>query len=179
MTKKIYFVRHAESEANAAAIMAGSGHDIPLTDLGKQQAMQAGKDLKSKKIELLVCSPMIRTRQTAEIIAKEIGYNPNKIVFNDLLVERGYGWYEAKPVKIYAEHRHAETLREGIETTEQLLARAQALIKEASKYKEQNILLVSHGSFGRMVKVAVQQRDHSHFHVIDHIGNAEVFEFSL
>ena len=97
--KKIYFVRHGESEANAQGLAAGSEFDTPLTDTGRAQARRAGQDLKDKKIQLIVASTMDRALGTAKIIAKEIGYDSNKILTNKSFVERGMGIYSGGPEK--------------------------------------------------------------------------------
>src|SRR5436309_1380376 len=69
LMKKIYFVRHGESEANSLGLSAGSEFDTPLTNFGREQARKAGQELKDKKIELIIASPMERTVETATIIA--------------------------------------------------------------------------------------------------------------
>lgn len=177
--KKIYFVRHAESEANAAGIMAGSEHDIALTKIGEAQAERAGKDLIGKGIEVIIASPMIRTRQTAEIIANEIGYDKGEIVFNELLVERNFGRYEAALHKNYIKDLRVGNVHESVEDDETIYGRAKELLEYVNSRDEKTILLVSHGSFGRAVKVASKKLDHSHVKTVDSIGNAEVFEFEI
>lgn len=176
--KTVFFVRHAESEANAAGLMAGM-LDTPLSSKGKQQAKQAGKDLSNKSIELVVCSPLTRTRQTAEIIAKEIGYDPTKILANKAFIERSFGPYEGRTFKEYLAHNEANTLLDGMETTEEIYQRVKVGFDWLSKQKANTILLVSHGATGRMVKVVAQKKEHSHFHSIERLGNTEIFEFSL
>lgn len=47
--KTIYFMRHGQSEANAAKLVAGGGLDSPLTRLGMVQAAKVGRQLKDKK----------------------------------------------------------------------------------------------------------------------------------
>jgi len=176
--KTIFLVRHAESEANAAGLMAGT-FDTPLTPKGKRQAKIAGKNLNGKKIELIVCSPLTRTRQTAAAVAAEIGYDADKIKLDPLLIERNYGPYEGRPFTEYLEHQQKGKLQDGIETNEQLFERVQKLMSKIKRMPEKRILLVSHGSTGRMIKLVVQNLEHSHFHTIDRIGNAEVIEFDL
>jgi broad specificity phosphatase PhoE len=68
--KKIYFVRHGESEANVKKIVAGSETDAAITEKGRVQAEKAGQELLDKKIELIVSSPLTRTKETATIIAR-------------------------------------------------------------------------------------------------------------
>ncbi len=73
----IYLIRHGESEANAAKKL-GLSIDKPdyacyLTDLGKQQAEDAAKQLKlSIQEAAFYTSPFWRARQTSEILEKHI-----------------------------------------------------------------------------------------------------------
>jgi uncharacterized phosphatase len=179
MPKTIYFVRHAESEANAAGLMAGSGYDVPLSEVGKIQAQKAGVDLKGKGIELVIASPMIRTMQTATIIANEIGYDIEDITTDERFVERGYGPYEAQSFEQYSHDAETNSLKPGIEALEDLQKRVEQGLASVRNLEATKILLVSHGTTGRMVKVIAQKLPHGHFHTIDGIGNAEVFEFTL
>ena len=69
MNKKIYLIRHAQSEANAAYDLANEViYDAKITPLGKQQALMARDKLKNINFDLIVCSPLTRTLQTLSII---------------------------------------------------------------------------------------------------------------
>jgi probable phosphoglycerate mutase len=70
--KNFYFIRHAETEANAAQIMCGGGVDTPLTQLGIEQANKAQEILltyhQNQPISHIIHSDMKRTRKTAKIL---------------------------------------------------------------------------------------------------------------
>lgn len=70
MTKKIYLIRHAQSEANIAADLDNPTYyyDAPITKAGEKQALNAKEKLKNINFDLMVCSPMTRTLQTFDII---------------------------------------------------------------------------------------------------------------
>lgn len=178
MSKTIFFVRHGESEANAAGLMAGT-YDTSLTAVGHKQAQKAGSELKEKNVELIVCSPLMRTRQTAALIAEELGYEPKKIVENELFIERNFGPYEGRAFQEYLDHDQAGTLEDGIEEVEKLHARIVEGFEWLKSRPEKTILIASHGSTGRMVKLVAQNLEHSNFHMIERMGNTEVYEFSL
>jgi len=67
-----YFIRHAQTEANAAQIMCGGGVDTPLTSLGIEQAHKAQEILKQhhaqNPVSQIIHSDMKRTRKTAQIL---------------------------------------------------------------------------------------------------------------
>lgn len=67
--KRFYMIRHGQTEANAARLMAGS-IDSPLTEFGRQQAIAAQKTvaaLQNKPVAIFH-SHLSRARDTAHII---------------------------------------------------------------------------------------------------------------
>jgi len=90
-----YFVRHGQSEANEAGIIAD---ETPaLTIKGIEQARTVGMDLQGKGIKAVVCSPYLRARQTAQIIADGLDLSTGHIIVIDELRERSLGDKEGKP----------------------------------------------------------------------------------
>src|SRR2546427_11702585 len=67
-----YFVRHGESEGNAARIFTGQS-DSPLTGRGRRQAAAVADELAKVKFDRIVSSDLARSRDTAEVIAKRRG----------------------------------------------------------------------------------------------------------
>ena len=67
-----YFVRHGESEANAAQRFAGQT-DSPLTDLGRRQAQAVADALAAVRFDRVVSSDLSRARDTALAIARRQG----------------------------------------------------------------------------------------------------------
>jgi phosphohistidine phosphatase len=68
-----YFLRHGP--AADAATYSGSDFDRPLTPDGSKRIAREAKALADLKpeIDAIVSSPLVRARQTAEIVAKELG----------------------------------------------------------------------------------------------------------
>ena len=90
--KEIYLVRHGETEWNRLGKHQGSEADIPLNFNGQKQAIKIGTYLKNyrikqKQFDCICSSPMIRTRETCEIIKGIIGFEGD-IQFHDALKER-------------------------------------------------------------------------------------------
>ncbi|WP_222932802.1 histidine phosphatase family protein [Nocardia yunnanensis] len=74
--ESLTMVRHGQSVANAAPFTGAdefltgtSDADVPLTELGRQQAAAAGRRLATvePRFDLVLCSPYVRTRETARI----------------------------------------------------------------------------------------------------------------
>ena len=94
--KEIYLIRHGETEWNSLGLGQGSRNDIKLNKVGIKQAKNTGKYLndyrqEDQNFDLILCSPMLRTKKTAEIICKEINYDFEKVKYMDELIERDQG----------------------------------------------------------------------------------------
>lgn len=147
--KKLYFVRHGESEANKKELFAGRW-DVTLTDLGRAQAKMAAKQVARIKVDRIVSSPLLRAKETAEIIAQEIGYPKNEILLCDLFVERDYGELTQKTWKNAAKIDFENVA--GIESGASLEKRAGQAAQLLQNLKEDTIVLVGHGTSGRAVR---------------------------
>ena len=68
--KKIYLIRHAESEANAAADLDNPTYyyDARITEKGKEQALKTSINLKNIIFDNYICSPLTRTMETFSLI---------------------------------------------------------------------------------------------------------------
>ena len=90
----LVLVRHGQSQTNALGIVSSSLEGYPLTEAGLAQAARAARSLSSfKAIDGFYSSPVLRARQTAEVIGKEIGISP---VLDERLRERWFGKVEGK-----------------------------------------------------------------------------------
>ncbi|UNK16989.1 histidine phosphatase family protein [Paenibacillus sp. N3/727] len=70
----IGMIRHGITEWNIQEKAQGLS-DIPLNEEGRKQAKYLGMKLKSENWDLIITSNLIRAKETAEIIAYEIGVN--------------------------------------------------------------------------------------------------------
>jgi len=97
MTPALYFIRHGETDWNAEGRLQGQ-RDIPLNDLGRVQAEEAGIILKAihpnpEDLDWWV-SPLGRTRETAERVRTAIGLHPPDYKLDDRLKELTFGRWE-------------------------------------------------------------------------------------
>ena len=90
---RLLLVRHGETEWNRVARFQG-GIDVPLNENGRKQAQQAAEFLKDVPIDFAVSSPMLRPKETAELILKN---HPNvKLELQEKLKEINHGLWEGK-----------------------------------------------------------------------------------
>ncbi|KAJ3138757.1 hypothetical protein HK100_012372 [Physocladia obscura] len=94
-TKRVYLIRHGETDANAAGLMQGSGIDLPLSAKGREQAAALSTRFATVAVHVIVVSSLQRTSETAAPIAS---LHPNaRIVQLADLVELSWGVHEGKP----------------------------------------------------------------------------------
>ncbi|WP_158240669.1 histidine phosphatase family protein [Telmatospirillum siberiense] len=96
------FVRHGESTDNARKIRSGGDVDPLLTPTGTRQAHEAARHLQNRLGHRssglkLIASPLRRTRETAWIIAVELGLDPEKTEFWEGFRERRLGEWNGLP----------------------------------------------------------------------------------
>lgn len=69
---RLYWVRHGESFVNLTKTFSYRLVDEPLTKRGFLQAQQTADYFVGQKIDAIYCSPMLRTRQTAQALANRL-----------------------------------------------------------------------------------------------------------
>ena len=72
----LYLLRHGESVANARHLFSARKMDPPLSALGIEQAARQAEALKDIRFSALYTSPLLRARQTAEIVGQRVGLTP-------------------------------------------------------------------------------------------------------
>lgn len=95
LAKHFYMIRHGETEANAARILAGH-LDTPLTERGQQQARETLPIIRSlnTKPQTIVHSHLSRARDTAQILNRELNLPMHE---DPDIAEHYAGKWEGKP----------------------------------------------------------------------------------
>ena len=126
---ELWLVRHGETEWSLSGRHTGRT-DIPLTEHGRERAVELGKFLAGTKFAAVRCSPMRRARETCAIA----GYGDVAVVDPELM-EWDYGVYEGRTSQeIQAEIPGWSVWKDAIvggETVEQVGARADGVIARA------------------------------------------------
>lgn len=184
----IYLARHGQDEDNEAGILNGR-RDMPLTKLGLEQASQLARKIKDFGLDFdkVYSSPLQRAYQTAKTITDYLQTeSPEKI---DLLIERDFGVMTGKPTKSIVELCSPDILQAEIityflspqdaETFPELIDRAKVLLSFIeAKHKEEKILLVTHGDFGKMIYAAYYNLSWQEVLTMFHFGNSELLLLS-
>ncbi len=144
---KIIFLRHGEVE-NPEKQVYGRLSGFPLSTKGIKDIKDIAKKLQNESIDIIFTSPLLRTKQTANLIGKFLDKKP---IITRLLIE-----VDSRPVEsINTEyfHKFIEPIfytklwqRKGIESPESIKNRMLKFVRLITKkYPGRTVLAVSHG----------------------------------
>lgn len=160
--KRLYVMRHCESEANRLDILAARA-DYPLSDRGKAQAeVIARQFLREHRIDRIISSPLSRARQSAEPFSVASGV---PIESDEALLEHELGVFTGLSKKEIAsrgdypkEKRGRWRWRpEGGETYEEIYERVVAfLLTRVLGGPGESVLLTSHAITMRMIRAFLE-----------------------
>jgi len=160
---KLIFVRHGESEKNTLDVKSCSLDKFPLTEKGRREVNELAKKIKDR-IDLIITSPVLRARETAEILNKKLKV---KILIDSLISEYNCGQWNDRFKKDLRENdenyqnykqiiskEEKYNFKMGItgESMKEIVKRTRKFINKIKKeYSNKNILLVSHGGINAAI----------------------------
>ncbi len=146
-------MRHGNAESNATGIISSKvegNSAYGLTAKGRAEALAAGGKLKGETVDIIITSPFVRTKETAEIVAASIGFDTQKIIVDERIKEIDTGVFNGRPIDEYRRnfgslHEKFEKRPEGGENLLDVKRRVMALLEELeTRYAGKTILLVTH-----------------------------------
>lgn len=149
MTNSILgLLRHGQTDWNIDLRLQGTT-DIPMNQVGIAQVEAAAKHL-DQDWDVVLSSPLGRARQTAEIVAQQIGIE--SIAIEPLLLERAFGIGEGLTYAEWGEKFAKLDDIPGAESRSSVEARARELLSHIEQnYAGAKVLAVSHGALIRFV----------------------------
>ena len=160
---KVTALRHAESVGNTIPIYQGKEPGTDLTKKGKKDAKAVASRLSSQLTvqssqlpSVIYCSPLARTKQTAEVFAKQFGC---EVIEDERLREVSFGEYEGKTIdfsdlaflkerrKHKFETQKPESIYhfDGMETWAQVHDRIEDFMNEIlPRHRSEHVLIVTH-----------------------------------
>ena len=170
MTRFI-LVRHGQTQWNREARFCGQS-DIPLDEVGLAQAEATGRMIAHGwQPDAIYCSPMVRARQTAEAIARQVGV-PTQV--HDGINDIHFGDLQGLTVEAAADHWPA-VVKSWLDTPEvtrfpggdglnDLQVQAKLMLGElTSQHQDQTVVLVGHTVINRVILLLVLGLDHDRF----------------
>lgn len=169
-SKNTYYVmRHGHSKVQETNINVSWPEKVKfhLTAKGKKDVAREAKKLKDKGIDMIFTSDLTRTKETAEIIGKELGVKPiiekalrerNAGIFNGKSYDDSRAYYheEGNTSFEYFQARLTKRVPKG-DTYRDIKEKTYSLLKSLEKkYQGKTILLISHGIPIVMMEVAAK-----------------------
>ena len=154
----ILLVRHTEVH-NPDRVLYGRLPRFRLSDYGRKQAERTAAFLADRPVAAIYSSPLLRARQTADLIAR---YHPHAARHvSTLLHEVGSGWH-GTPVAtfkpgfvVYQERRQP-----GDEALEDIAARMVRFVRRARRrHPGATVVAVSHGDPVSVLRVVLGRRE--------------------
>ena len=162
---KYFVMRHGEAENNAQNIYSSDQTKHHLTEKGRAQVMKTVQILKNKKITKIISSPFLRTKETAEIVAEQINFPKDKIIYDDRIRELEFGDFSGRPVGEYWDYMkdgtwEFDTKIPGGESFQDGKKRFGDFLYDIDKkYKDENILIISHGLSVELIPAIIEGAD--------------------
>lgn len=147
---KLYVLRHGQTNENIGEILQGNMETV-LNETGKMQAMAVRDKVKAANIDLVICSPKLRARQTAELAAPGI-----PLITDERLLSRHHGEFQGLArsqinlkeywnIKLNKQYEKAESMGE-------IFNRVSSLLNDISiNYGDKTVLLVTHSGIVRVL----------------------------
>ncbi len=143
-----WFLRHGETDYNARGLSQGA-IDIPLNDTGRAQAKAAALVLAGKGIVGIICSPMLRTRETAAIVNENLGL---PITYDPQIREVIFGGMEGQPLSPwFQDWMDGVFTPDGAESFAELVLRVGKALQGILSLPGP-VLIVAHGGVFRAVR---------------------------
>lgn len=167
---KVYVVRHGQTAWNLEEVFRGR-MDIPLDETGKKEVHLAGEALKDETLNAIYSSPLSRSMETAENIAK---FQNIPVTPLESIIDISYGEWEGVSLVevqkkypdlygLWLKEPHNITFPGG-ESLEQVRVRTRNAIDDLlEKHKDENIALVAHRVPNKVICCSLLGIDNSNF----------------
>lgn len=177
--KKIYFVRHGESQWNVEDKICGCT-DSPLTDKGRAQAVETGKKILEQgiKADVIIYSPLLRAKDTALHISEVTGI---PAIEEPRLIEQNFGKWEGTSPRNSEEFLTAKKqFVSDFEGGESMLRLAQRIynLLDDLKADDKTYILVAHNGIARVVKSYFENMTNDEYAAFG-VQNCSVTEFTF
>ena len=183
LANRFSVMRHGQSKANVAGLIVSRVEqdrrgDYGLSELGRKQALAAALDCGLPGDTVICSSDFSRARQTAQIVAAQLG--AAEVAIAQALRERSFGDWEGSATENYervwaADATDPDHADGNVEPVAAVLDRTSALVVELERrYSGRDILLVSHGDPLQILQAGFLRIAPSRHRSLPALGTAEI-----
>lgn len=170
----IYIVRHGQTDYNLEGRYAGR-IDVELNEKGIEQANIIKEALKNIHFDMVFSSPLKRALTTASIITN------NEIIVDNRIIERSNGKLEGKlktEINDDIDFNDPNLTKYNIENINDFRNRIYNFFDEITKYKDKNILVVTHAGVGIYARCYFEGEPINNDYSKYKIKNCEVIKYN-
>jgi broad specificity phosphatase PhoE len=194
----LWAVRHGQSAGNVARDLAEENRlpridiatrdmDVPLSDLGREQSRALGAWFATlaprDRPDVILCSPYVRARQTAEILGAEAGWAHPKVRVDERLREKEFGILDRlthlgiteKYPELSEQRSHIGKFYfrpPGGESWADVILRLRSVVEMITReYAGKNVLIVAHQVTVNCLRYLLEQLDEAQILDIDRQGD--------
>ncbi len=190
MPIQLYFIRHGESEKNILRLHSCAREKYPLTENGRK-AVEAYAEEFNEPIDIILSSPLLRAKQTAEIFNQRLKV---EIVLDEYLAEVDRGaWDDIDREKLMAESEEYRQYRQlppaekiktkaGVhgESREDVQARTRLFLRELKeKYPNKKVFVVAHGCTYAALRKLLHGCEPDEYFQHENIGHNDIQKFVI
>jgi len=172
-SKRLYLLRHGQTDWNAAGLMQGGGFDIALNGHGLKQARAAAEELAGAPLDVIASSHLSRSRVTADALVPahptaarlvseglgemRFGVFEGKCIKGDGVDAAVLAEYEATKAAMAADPDHKWPGKDG-ESPREVAARGRGALEEilAAHPDARHLAVVAHGRTNKIMLAALQ-----------------------
>ena len=160
---KLYVARHGQTQWNLENRILGRT-DLPLNELGRQQALALAEKAENLDLDLIISSPLLRARETAQAVSDRLGI---PVIVESRLTEQDFGIYEGQHHKVadYLENKKQFAYRyPGGESALGVAHRVYGFLEELrDRCPDRKVLLVCHRCICRIIRTYFEDMTNEEF----------------
>jgi isoleucyl-tRNA synthetase len=185
-----YVMRHGQYPGNAEGFLCSDLECPGLNDTGRDETNQTAKNLSEAKIDIIITSPLARTKETALLVAEKLAITKENVIEDTRLQEIQFGVFNRKPSQEYQKEFEGEgdiwfTNAPADAESHMMVKRrmGDVIYDFEQKYHGKKVLIVTHDTPAWLLIAAaggLNQKETISFHPSGYfMKNAEVREMSF
>ena len=156
----IFLMRHGVTIWNEKGITQGHTQNH-LSKTGIKETILAAEKLENEKIDIIICSPLKRALQTAEIINK---YHNVKIIQDIRLIDTDQGIFSRRKYSSLTNYekklKKLRTIETKMESYESVIKRVSNFIQTIKNdYNYENILIITHNYIATFIEAIIKKQN--------------------